>query len=174
MSWNLSDALRAPEWPDATAFTITYLLEYLFVIDFLVSARLWSPRLLSALRSLSGKTSFWNFHGMEEALRARFVIGGNNTRMLKVDAGIEVPPVVQTSFSSRSVPARMQINLAAELAIHKDDAGPMLASVARLGITAWNPGYGPRRPTKIMPPLTLIALLSHLGESVRCSTPWAN
>ena len=49
------------------------------------------------------------------------MIGGNNTRMLKVDAGIEVPPVVQTSFSSRSVPARMQVNLAAELAIHKDD-----------------------------------------------------
>jgi hypothetical protein len=81
-----------------TLFTITYLLEYLFVIDFLVSARLWSPRLLSVLRFLSGKTSFWKFHGMEETSSSRFVTGGHNTRTFIVDAGIEVPPCRSNAF----------------------------------------------------------------------------
>ena len=42
-------------------------------------------------------------------------------RTSAVGAGIEVPPVIRTSFSTRLVPAGVQVDLASELAIHKDD-----------------------------------------------------
>lgn len=49
------------------------------------------------------------------------VTGGNHARIFIVDAGTEVPPVVQTSSSTGSVRANVQIHLAAELGIHEDN-----------------------------------------------------
>jgi hypothetical protein len=58
---------------------------------------------------------------MEEPLRPRSVTGGNHARTFIVDAGTEVPPDVQTSSSTRSVPANARIHLAAELGVHEDN-----------------------------------------------------
>jgi hypothetical protein len=116
----LGDKPGTTQLLNPAAFTITYLLEYLFVIDFLVSAWLWSPRLLSALRFLSGKTPFWSFHGMEESLTSRIVNGGNNTKTSTEGTGIEASPQsLNRVFESVQCPSAWRSTLPRNLAYTK-------------------------------------------------------